>query len=58
MRSTDIDRTLMSAESQLAALFFPTPAQQFNQTILWQPVPVHTVNLFEEFVSWMVTSGK
>lgn len=43
IRSTDYDRTLMSAESQLSALFFPDEEQQFNSSIPWQPVPVHTV---------------
>ena len=65
VRSTDVDRTLMSAESQMAALFYPTPEQQFNQTITWQPIPVHTVPTTDDFVSvyycyaimnyWLVT---
>ena len=51
VRSTDVDRTLMSAESQMSALFYPTPEQQFNQTITWQPIPVHTVPTTDDFVS-------
>lgn len=43
VRSTDYDRTLMSAEAQLAAWFPPGPNQTFNATIPWQPIPVHTV---------------
>ena len=56
VRSTDVDRTLMSAESQMSALFYPTPEQQFNQTITWQPIPVHTVPTTDDFVSTCVHS--
>ncbi|KAK9886481.1 hypothetical protein WA026_016764 [Henosepilachna vigintioctopunctata] len=38
--STDVDRTLMSAEANLAG-FFP-PEQEFHQNLLWQPIPIHT----------------
>jgi lysosomal acid phosphatase len=43
VRSTDYDRTLMSAESVLAALFPPKGDQIFNDTLPWQPIPVHTL---------------
>lgn len=43
VRSTDIDRTLMSAYSNLAGLFPPNGTQEWNPTIDWQLVPVHTV---------------
>lgn len=56
MRSTDVDRTLMSAETQMSALFYPTPAQQFNATIFWQPVPVHTKPVDDDFVSVITTA--
>ena len=43
IRSTDVDRTLMSAEANLAGLFPPEGNQVWNPTIPWQPIPVHTV---------------
>ena len=43
VRSSDYDRTLMSAESQLAGLFPPEGDQIFDPSIPWQPIPVHTV---------------
>ncbi|XP_037029743.1 prostatic acid phosphatase-like [Bradysia coprophila] len=43
IRSTDVDRTLMSAEADLAGLFPPTKDQLWNPSIPWQPIPVHTM---------------
>ncbi|XP_019406792.1 PREDICTED: lysosomal acid phosphatase [Crocodylus porosus] len=43
IRSTDYDRTLMSAEANLAGLYPPEGLQVFNPNISWQPIPVHTV---------------
>ncbi|XP_066905315.1 uncharacterized protein [Halyomorpha halys] len=43
VRSTDMDRTLMSAESNLAGMFYPTTPELWNNVIKWQPVPVHTI---------------
>ncbi|KAJ3584679.1 hypothetical protein NHX12_015174, partial [Muraenolepis orangiensis] len=43
VRSTDYDRTLMSAEANLAALYPPSGEQIFKKDLNWQPIPVHTV---------------
>ncbi|XP_035900613.1 prostatic acid phosphatase [Anopheles stephensi] len=43
VRSTDVDRTLMSAEANLAGLYPPTGADVWDSAITWQPIPVHTV---------------
>ncbi|KFV18561.1 Lysosomal acid phosphatase, partial [Tauraco erythrolophus] len=48
VRSTDCDRTLMSAEANLAGLYPPEGQQIFNPNISWQPIPVHTVPESEE----------
>ncbi|KAM9299439.1 testicular acid phosphatase homolog [Gastrophryne carolinensis] len=43
VRSTDYDRTLMSAQANLAGLYLPNGTQRWHQDIPWQPIPVHTV---------------
>ncbi|NWS48243.1 PPAL phosphatase, partial [Probosciger aterrimus] len=48
IRSTDYDRTLMSAEANLAGMYPPEGAQIFNPNISWQPIPVHTVARSDE----------
>eukprot|EP00731_Ephydatia_muelleri_P021393 Em0013g1120a len=50
IRSTDVDRTLMSAEAQLSALFYPSEAERFNVSLPWQPIPVHTVPMSADIV--------
>ncbi|ELW48266.1 Prostatic acid phosphatase [Tupaia chinensis] len=55
VQSTDVDRTLMSAMTNLAALFPPEGASVWNPSLLWQPVPVHTVPISEDLVSTLET---
>nr|XP_002737274.2 PREDICTED: lysosomal acid phosphatase-like [Saccoglossus kowalevskii] len=45
VRSTDIDRTLMSAECNLAGFYPPNGKQKWssNNKLPWQPIPIHTV---------------
>lgn len=43
VRSTDVDRTLMSAYSNLAGLYEPSKKKNWNENILWTPIPVHTL---------------
>ncbi|CAH1981616.1 unnamed protein product [Acanthoscelides obtectus] len=43
VRSTDEDRVLMSAYSNLAGLYPPQGSQVWNDRIFWQPIPVHTI---------------
>lgn len=42
VRSTDVDRTLMSAESNLAGLYPPCDEQEWDIE-KWMPIPIHTV---------------
>jgi len=50
IRSTDVDRTLMSALSNLAGLFPPQGAQVWEEELPWQPIPVHTVPQDEDYL--------
>jgi lysosomal acid phosphatase len=41
-RSTDVDRTLMSAQSNLAGFYPPKGKDVWDEDLAWQPIPVHT----------------
>ncbi|CAH0548757.1 unnamed protein product [Brassicogethes aeneus] len=43
IQSTDVDRTLMSAEANLAGLYPPMASQKFDKNLTWQPIPIHTI---------------
>lgn len=45
VQSTDYDRTIMSAQVNLAGLFPPIGDEIWNEDILWQPIPVRIENL-------------
>lgn len=54
VRSTDVDRTLMSAEVNLAG-FYP-PQKEAIPNLAWQPIPVHTIQQTEDEVLAMKKS--
>lgn len=50
IRSSDTDRTLMSALANAAAWFPPSGSQIWKSSLRWQPVPIHTVPLNEDYL--------
>lgn len=40
-QTTDVDRTHMSCQSNLAAIFKPTENETWREDLPWQPIPVH-----------------
>lgn len=45
-----MDRTLMSAEANLAGLFTPHGDEIWNRDLLWQPIPIHTVPFSKDYI--------
>lgn len=43
MISTDSERSIMSAQANLAALFVPTESERIKADLLWQPVSIRTI---------------
>ncbi|XP_046608948.1 lysosomal acid phosphatase-like [Neodiprion virginianus] len=43
VRSSHLDRAIMSAQSLLAGLYLPEPEDQFIPGLLWRPVTVQTI---------------
>lgn len=44
VRSSDVDRTLMSAQTNLAGLYPPKGRDVWNEDLNWQPIPIHSVS--------------
>ncbi|KAL5234543.1 hypothetical protein ACI65C_001953 [Semiaphis heraclei] len=47
-KSTDVDRTLMSAQLVASAIYKPVGVQQWNRYLEWQPVPIHSEPLKDD----------
>ncbi|CAI6369223.1 unnamed protein product [Macrosiphum euphorbiae] len=47
-RSTDVDRTIMSAQLVASAMYKPVGVQQWNRHLEWQPVPIHSEPLKDD----------
>ncbi|ENN71660.1 prostatic acid phosphatase [Dendroctonus ponderosae] len=43
VRSTDVDRTLMSAQANLAGLYPPVGTDVWKDNLAWQPIPIHSI---------------
>lgn len=50
IHSSDYDRTLMSAQLLLAALFPPVGDEIWNDGLNWQPIPVHSRPITQELL--------
>ncbi|XP_042331344.1 prostatic acid phosphatase-like [Sceloporus undulatus] len=48
VQSTDYERTIMSAQANLAGLFRPIGCRALNNKVRWQPIPIHTVPRAQE----------
>lgn len=50
IRSTDEDRNLMSAECTVAGMFPPSVDEIWNDDLNWQPIPIHTMPLEDDYL--------
>lgn len=50
VRSTDVDRTLMSVSHMLAGMYPPQDNQIWNHSLLWQAIPIHTIAQEDDYV--------
>uniref|UniRef100_A0A2H8TQP2 Prostatic acid phosphatase n=1 Tax=Melanaphis sacchari TaxID=742174 RepID=A0A2H8TQP2_9HEMI len=47
-RSTDVDRTKMSAQLVASAMYKPVGVQKWNKYLDWQPIPIHSEPLNDD----------
>lgn len=50
IRSSDTDRTIMSALCNAAGMFPPSGEQVWEGSLNWQPVPIHTTPLNDDYL--------
>lgn len=50
IQSTDIDRTIMSAQACLSGLYPPTDDEKWNDELHWHPIPVHTIPIRQDYI--------
>lgn len=43
IQSSDVDRCIMSAAYTLAGMFPPTGQEIWNNSLMWQAIPIHTI---------------
>ncbi|XP_077286082.1 venom acid phosphatase Acph-1-like [Arctopsyche grandis] len=55
VRTTDYDRTKMSALACLAGLYPPERIQQWNKGLMWQPIPYHTLPYTDDDMMYYYT---
>lgn len=50
IRSTDEERNLQSAAANAAGMFPPTGDEVWNKDLNWNPIPIHTVPLNDDYL--------
>ncbi|KAK9886473.1 hypothetical protein WA026_016756 [Henosepilachna vigintioctopunctata] len=56
IRSSDVDRCLMSAASNLAGLYPPVGKDFWQKDFPWQPIPIHTIPKINDDIAEFKTS--